>query len=292
MNKIGIVIVDYNGKKDTEELLQSLVKADMRNFDVKVVVVNNGVDDLSSLTTIYRGVEKIINNQKNVGFARANNQGIKYLLDVGAEFICLLNNDTIVKDNFLSALVGTFAGEKVGIVCPKIYFYPGCEFHKKRYAEDERGKVIWYAGGEIDWDNVYCRHRGVDEMDRGQFDQTEETDFATGCAMMIKREILEKIGSLDEKYFAYLEDVDFCWRAREARYKIIYCPKSIIWHKNASSSGGPGSPLHYFLQERNRLYFGFKYASFKIKLHLLQKMFSFLFSSNYKIVFSLMKMFL
>jgi len=128
--------------------------------------------------------------------------------------------------------------------------------------------VIWYAGGIIDWDNILAKHRGIDEVDRGQYEETSETPFATGCCMLIRKEVVEKIGLLDEKYFLYFEDVDYSLRAKKAGFKIVYFPKAHLWHKNAASSGKPGSATHVYYQTRNRLYFGFKYASLSTKKSL------------------------
>lgn len=249
MKKIAIIIVNYNGEKDTNELLNSLDKIKTDGNSLEIYIIDNGSTkniDYSekSFPCHYQ------RNKTNVGFAVANNQGIKEALKNGADYICLLNNDTTVDPNFLHSVISSFEkDDKIGIISPKIYFYPGREFHKDRYYDEEKGKVIWYAGGLIDWANVYCSHRGVDEVDSGQYNQEAETDFATGCCMLIKKKVMEDIGLLPEEYFAYFEDVDFCIRAKRKDYKIMYQPKSIIWHKNASSSGGSGSRLQFFLQE-------------------------------------------
>lgn len=289
MKKIAIIIVNYNGEKDTNELLDSLGKIKTDGNSLEIYIVDNGSTKNINYTdrSLPCHYQK---NKTNVGFAAANNQGIKLALQNGADYICLLNNDTTVDPIFVDNIILSFEkDDKIGVISPKIYFYPGREFHKERYEEKDKGKVIWYAGGLIDWENIYCSHRGVDEVDNGQYNTEIETDFATGCCMFIKKEVIEKSGFLNEEYFAYFEDVDFCIRAKKVGYKIIYEPRSIIWHKNASSSGGSGSSLQFFLQERNRLLFGFKYAKIKVKLHLLVKFFAFLFSKNYKISLSLVK---
>lgn len=291
MKKIFIIIVNYHGEKDTQELLESLDNIQRNDYELKIIIVDNSPDghksDFCSDRAMPCHYKKNINN---VGFAKANNQGIKYALENGADYVCLLNNDTTVSSDFLTELIKIAESDKhVGIISPKIYFFAGREFHKERYKPEEMGKVIWYAGGILDWDNIYGSHRGVDEIDKGQYDTTQETDFATGCCFFIKKEVVEKIGLLDEKYFAYLEDVDYCVRAKKAGYKIYYQPQAVIWHKNASSSGGPGSKLHFFLQERNRLIFGLKYATPNVRLHLLLKLLHFLFSNNYKIALSAIK---
>ena len=102
-------------------------------------------------------------------------------------------------------------------------------------------------------------------MDRGQFKVRKQITFATGACMLVKREIFEKVGFFDKKYFLYLEDMDFCVRIKSAGFRIIFEPEAIVWHKNASSSGGSGSLLQDYFITRNRLLFAFKHASFKTK---------------------------
>ena len=134
------------------------------------------------------------------------------------------------------------------------------------YHAQDKGNVLWYAGGSIDWQNLAAFHRGVDELDRGHFDTQQESDFATGCSVLIRREVLEKTGLLDERYFLYLEDVDLSVKAKQAGYQIGFCPQSRVWHKNAGSSGGAGSPLHQYYQTRNRLLFALRYGSWRIRI--------------------------
>src|SRR3989304_5188327 len=137
--------------------------------------------------------------------------------------------------------------DSVGGVVPKIYFEKGYEFHKDRYKESDKGKVIWYAGGKMDWENVYTKHKGVDEVDNGQFDRIEEVDFATGCALFTSAQVISEMKGFDNRYFLYFEDSDLSQRLKKAGYKILFYPKAILWHKNAGSTGGSGSSLQdYF----------------------------------------------
>ena len=152
-------------------------------------------------------------------------------------------------------------------VSPKIYFAPGYEFHKDNYGEEHKGKVVWFGGGKFDWDNVMSIHRGIDEVDRGEYGEEMEMDFATGCCFMVKREVLEKTGMFDDSYFAYFEDSDFSKRVLDAGYKIYYNGSTSISHK-VSQSTGTGSSLTDYYITRNRLTFGFKYASARTKFAL------------------------
>ena len=121
-------------------------------------------------------------------------------MDNGADYVLILNNDTLLDKNLILALIDSL-NENVGIVAPKIYFAKGYEFHKDKYSEKEMGKIIWYAGGIMDWPNIIARHRGVDKVDKGQYEILEQTDFASGCCMLVKREVFEKLDYLMKNIF-------------------------------------------------------------------------------------------
>src|SRR3989344_4257922 len=211
MKKVSIVIVNWNGIIQTRQCLRSLG------------TIRKEFSDVVALP-----------QESNRGFTGGNNAGIDYPLEHGANYVWLLNNDTEVDKQSLTAIIHAEAD----IVGSKIYFAPGFEYHKDRYKESERGRVIWYAGGIIDWQNMYASHRGVDEVDHGQYDVRVETDFVTGCSMMVRSEVFKRIGLFDERYYLYLEDVDLSLRAQKGGFRLIYEPVSVVWHKNAGSSGG------------------------------------------------------
>lgn len=94
--------------------------------------------------------------------------------------------------------------------------------------KDQQGKVLWYAGGLVDWANMYASHNGVDEVDYGQYDTPKETHFVTGCSFMISRDVIERVGMLDEKYYLYLEDLDYCIRIQRAGFRLLYIPTSSL----------------------------------------------------------------
>lgn len=248
--KIATVVLIYGESPNLEECLASLRLAKHPGIDNKIIVVDNSKD--------------------NTGYSGGNNKGLRQALAGGAEAVLILNDDTKVDKSFISEITKASNDKEAGLIAPKIYFYPKFEFHKDRYSPKELGKVLWYAGGTIDWNNCLGVHRGVDEVDAGQYQQQEETGFATGCAVLITREVFEKIGLYDEEYFLYLEDLDFSVRAQKAGFKIVYQPKAIVWHKNAQS-GGFKSGIHDYFFTRNRLLFGSKYASPKTKFALLRE---------------------
>lgn len=274
MVKVSIIILNWNGKKDTLECLKSLRKLQIDSFKMQVIVIDNGSDDNSvrdfNKITGFDDL-KIVENNKNLGFAAGNNVGIKAALSGGADFILLLNNDTVIKEDLVEKFLDAAnRHKKAGILTPKIYFYPGFEFHKDRYTKTEIGRVIWYAGGVIDWDNVYARNYGVDDTDIGQYSKELEFDFATGACMFVRKEVFEEIGFFDERYYLYLEDTDFSQRAKNEGWKIVFVPDAIVWHKVSQSSAIGGMLNDYFIT-RNRLLFGTTYAKGKTKLALIRE---------------------
>jgi GT2 family glycosyltransferase len=271
MKKIAIVMINYNGQKDTVDCLESILKIRKDGFRIETIIVDNYPENRIDIDEKkYKEISlKIIFNPINSGFSGGNNVGIKHALKENADYVLLLNNDTLVKSNFLEELFN-FAEStpQAGLIVPKIYFAKGFEFHKDRYKSEELGKVFWYAGGNMDWANVIGHHRGVDEVDQGQYDNIETTDFASGCCVLIRSEVFKKIGFLDEDYFLYYEDSDFSERAKKAGFRIYYLPTSVIWHKNAGSTGGSGSKLQDYYITRNRLLFGNRFAPLRSKLAL------------------------
>ncbi len=271
MKKICIIIVNWNGKDDTLRCLSSIKGIDTRGYSLSTIVVDNGsTNDSVAVIKKKHPWVTLIETKKNLGFTGGNNVGITHAMEHGADYIWLLNNDTIVDRNALT-LVEAFTVPHIGIAGSKIYFAPGHEYHRDRYTTSQRGKVLWYAGGLVDWDNVYASHRGVDEVDKGQFDKEEDTPYVTGCSFMIRRAVIEKIGGLDERYYLYLEDLDYCLKAKKAGFRLVYNPKSIIWHVNAGSSGGAGNPLHEYYLTRNRLLIGMRYAPLRTKFALIRE---------------------
>jgi len=271
--KVAVIVVNWNRKDDTVECLKSLSRVSTFGFELMTVVVDNGSTDgsLEALSKITNFSFRVISLKENTGFVGGNNTGITAALEGGADYVLLLNNDTLVDRGLIKELVKSAQENKDGgVFVPKIYFAPGFEFHKDRYPKFIQGRVIWFAGGVIDWDNVYGSNFGVDDVDRGQFDEEKETDFATGCALFTSRKVLEKVGLLNEKYFAYLEDLEFSLRAKAAGFKIVYVPTGYLWHKVAQSSA-IGSSLNDYFLTRNRLDLGLRNAPLRTKIALFRE---------------------
>lgn len=275
MRKFTFVVLHYRDVKNTKACLDSLCKMKLvQDVSVEVSVVDNNSPDPfpKEKITCAIGPITIQKNEKNLGYSGGMNSGMIPALQNGADYVVVVNNDTVFDVNFLKEVVAFLNAEKkTGIIVPKIYFYPGSEFHHDRYKDEERGKVIWYAGGKIDWANVISAHRGVDEVDFGQHDKERQTIFATGCCIVFPREILENVGYFDDTYYLYYEDIDMSMRVKRAGYEIFFLPEAILWHKNAKSAGGVGSSLQDYYISRNRMLFAMRYAPTRAKLSIVRE---------------------
>jgi GT2 family glycosyltransferase len=212
---------------------------------------------------------KVIVGKENLGFTGGHNLIWNKICNEEFDYFLLLNNDSLVDESCIKTLVNACEDEGIGGVVPKIYFTKGHEFHTTRYKENEKGKVFWFAGGHIDWANVESVHRGVDEVDHGQYDKKESISFATGACFLLKKTLLTKIGLFDNRYFLYYEDADLSQKVLQAGKKLLYVPEATVWHNNAGSSGS-GSALHDYYLTRNKMLFGMKYAPIKTRLHLIK----------------------
>lgn len=236
---VAVIIATWN-YPEIDRCLISLRKEQKRCGNLKVVVVDN-----ASINNEGRRIGKkfpwmhLIQNKENYGFAKGNNIGIKYALKkFNPDYIFLLNNDTEIKSNAIKNMIEFAESRKdIGIVGCKL-LYPN--------------KLIQHAGG---WIKPFgMGHYGNREEDKGQYDKIKEVDYVTGAAFLIKREIIEKIGLLDEGFSPYFrEEVDFCFRAKKLGYKIIYYPKSKIIHYTSMSIKRRVKAYTFFVFERTRL---------------------------------------
>ncbi len=238
---VYILILNWNGWQDTVECVESCWKLEYPNY--KIVVVDNGSNDGSEDRLRERFKDTaIIQTGANLGFAGGNNIGIRYALDHGAEFVWLLNNDTVVDPAALNELVKVAESESsIGMVGSKIM----------KYSEPA---VIDFAKGSIDYQTGTARHIGRGENDVGQYDNLTETDYITGCSLFVKKEVLAKVGLMPEEYFLYYEETDWCLRARRKGYKICCAPHSKVFHKVHSSTQKTHGAFLYYIT-RNRLFF-------------------------------------
>ena len=227
MKKIFIIILNYNGFDDTAKCLQTLYLLKNKSYILKTVIVDNGssqvqLNKLKKFLDDFTDIE-LIENGKNLGFAKGNNNGIRYALNHQADFILLLNNDTKIEMNFLKKLLFLAAP----ISSPVVKFR---EFRDKP-------KLIYDLGGYVNWTTGRTTHLNAYAGERKLFQDKEfiEVDYVAGCCMLVKEEVFQKIGLLDEKYFIYFEDVDFCVTAKRQGFRVIVDPKSIVYHKLGGS---------------------------------------------------------
>lgn len=262
---VYIILVNYKGVEHTIECIDSLKKITYSNYKI-IVVDNDSGDNSIEILNQYKEDIILIESKENLGFSGGNNLGIKYAIDNDADYVLLLNNDTTVKEDFLDELVNK-SKDDIGICIGKILFY---------YDKN----MIWYAGGEI---NKY--KGGTDtnafELDRGQFDNDKFITFATGCCMLISKEVINRVGLLREDYFLYFEDTDYCSRILKHGFKIRYCYKSVIYHKESVSTvRGSFNNVYYF--NRNRLYF------IKNNLEGINKMYSYIYTIGFSLTKSIL----
>ncbi len=237
------ILLQWRSCDDTLECLASLQATSYPNL--RIVVVDNGTPEhcRRALRTRFPAVDLLL-NERNLGFSGGNNRGIAYALAQGAEYVLILNNDTVVAPDFLEPLVARLSADRhIGMVGPKIYQY-GTE------------NQLWFAGTTCDWllgRPLRLRHRGFGQIDRGQYDREQYGDFLSGCAMLLRREVFERVGMFDRAYFAYFEDVDLCLRVRREGYRILYVPAACVYHKAARSSTGRRNfaPLSVYFTTRN-----------------------------------------
>lgn len=209
--KVFVIILNYNGKDFIRKCLASVFKADYPNLEV-VVVDNNSTDGSLELARINFSKAHFIKNEANIGVAAGNNVGIRFALERTADYILLLNQDTEVEKDFLSKLVEVAEkNEKIGIVSPVIF--------------NGYNKKIWFSGGKIKWWQM-----GVEYSTKAVQLDFYETNFASSCAMLIKKEVFKDAGLLDEDYFLYYEDADFCLKAKQAGFKTVVVTGSWAYH--------------------------------------------------------------
>jgi len=237
---VAIVVLNYNGTEDTLECLRSL--RHITYAGARIYLVDNGSCPplRASLPAEERHV-RLLESPVNLGFTGGCNLAARTALDEGATHVLFLNNDTIVDPGFLEPLVRALeADRRIGIATPKIYFHG-------------QDRVFWAHGARLDPWTGRSTHHGVYRRDAGQYDRVREVDRVTGCAMIARRDFIERVGMLDDRFFAYGEEIDWCLRGRKGGYRMAVVPESVVWHKGHRTSGRLGRPFIAYLQTRNHL---------------------------------------
>ncbi|WP_176557785.1 glycosyltransferase family 2 protein [Sporolactobacillus terrae] len=227
---VAIVIVNWNGYKDTIECLESLNSNLYSNFKVFLVdncSKNNSYELLQQDidTNRYHYDIELMQTEENLGFAGGNNFALKKAMKQNYKYYWLLNNDTIAKADSLSLLVDFLdKNSNVGITGSKIYY--------------NNTNMIWFVGGKFNRKTGKIAHIGYKDVDHGSYNQITEVDYITGCSMLVRHSVFEEIGLMKEDYFLYFEETDFNVRARKKGWDIKINPQSVIYHKVSISSGG------------------------------------------------------
>lgn len=237
---ISLITINFNQADVTCALLESTRHLTYPRFEI-IVVDNGSAEDPTE--RIRRGnypFVTVLRSENNLGFSGGNNLGIR---QAKGDYLFLLNNDTEVTPDLLEQLLKSFAlNPAIGVVCPKIRYF-------------DQPDTIQYAGYRpLNRFTGRTWAIGLQEKDSGQYDQPGPTHFAHGAAMMLRREVLRRVGLLDESYFLYYEELDWSMRIRRAGFQIFYQPKALIYHKE-SLSVGKNNPLKVYYHTRNRLLF-------------------------------------
>jgi GT2 family glycosyltransferase len=249
--KVYAVILNWNNHEDTRKCLESLEKATYPNLAI-IVVDNGSVDGSGKRLKEEFSNLRFIFNDKNLGFARGCNVGIRAALeDEDCGYVLLLNNDAVATPGFLKRAVETGETNRdVGLIGGKILYSP-------------ESKRIWYAGGEINRWRGLTVIRGFREVDQGQYDSASEVGFVTGALMLIPRQVLDRVGLLPEEYFFGTEEIDYSIAVKKAGYKLYYVPEFLIYH-SADGSHSNYDPKFVYNNYRGKLILQEKYLPKKL----------------------------
>ena len=237
--RVAIIIINYKGREDTLECLQSLTQLTYSPYEI-ILVDQDSKDGTPDVVRASFPSVHVIANPINNGFAGGNNVGLRVAMERSAEYLFLLNNDTVVEPGLLEPLVSLAGSDpQIGVVGPAMLYHA-------------QPDTIWSAGGTIDWQGNSNRP-GVDTvyMPGGT---PQDVDFIVGCGLLVKRSVLEQVGLFDERYFLYFEETDLCARIREAGYRVVYQPAARLWHKVSRSTGADSELTLYYMRRNALLY--------------------------------------
>lgn len=239
---VAVVILNWNGKKLLEQFLPSVLEY---SEEATVYVADNAsTDDSVHFVKNNFPTVKIIQNKENGGYAKGYNDALEH---IDADVFCLLNNDVEVTKNWLKPIINTFISEsETAIIQPKIL-----DFNKRDYFE-----YAGAAGGFIDkYGYPYCRGRifNTIEKDIGQYNDNAEIFWASGACLFIKKPIFKLLNGFDEAFFAHMEEIDLCWRAKNLGYHVKYVGNATIYHVGGATLNNI-NPKKTYLNFRNSLY--------------------------------------
>lgn len=239
---VAAVIANWNGGQENVECVASLLAEGLPAVDI--VFVDNGSND-GSLELVERRFPGItlIKNRENAGFGEASNQGARAALERGAEAVFFVNNDVVLPPGAMAALVRALESDAdLGIVGPRVL-----------YKNDPAR--LWCAGGMLTWRENLSTLLGHKELDGPRWRENRAVDYVAGCALLARRSVLEKIGFFDARYFAYMEDVDLCLRAKEAGFGVALIGAAHVLHSASTATGGGYNPRRKYMMGVNSIWF-------------------------------------
>ena len=261
VSSVWLITLGLNNARDSIECIGSLKELNYPSFDI--LYVDNGSEDVEfqQVADAFTDIH-IMRMKENVGMARGFNAGIAHALRQGADFVFMINNDTIVDRDLLRLLVE--AGEqdaRAAILVPKIYHY------------DDRD-IVWSAGSRFRRFPPAIIIRRGNQADDGQFDSQQDLEFATTCALAFPRAALQELGLLDANFFFFNEDYDFCLRAREAGFAIRFVPGAKMWHKvSRSTKAGSRNPFFWHTHGRSEEIFCRKHRKHRLMTGSIHKLY-------------------
>lgn len=236
------VVVNWNGGDQNVECVESLVRQGLPPG--RIVFVDNGSID-GSAEAVERRFSGLVllRNRENLGFGEGANQGAREALARGAELVFFVNNDVRLPDGTLEKLEEALARSRaVGIVGPRVLYM-------------DEPDVVWCAGGMLTWKQNLSTLLGHKEKDGPRWRESRDVDYVAGCALLARREVLEKVGLFDARYFAYMEDVDLCLRAKRAGYGVRLVGEAAAYHATSSATGGGYNPRRKYMMGVNSIWF-------------------------------------
>jgi GT2 family glycosyltransferase len=247
MKKVSVVILNWNGRNFLEKFLPGVIMHSSRDAEI-IIADNNSTDNSIEFLSINYPQIRVIQNSVNGGFAKGYNDA---LAQVKSEYYVLLNSDIEITESWIEPVIKLMDKDRRIAACqPKL-----CSWHKPGNFE-----YAGAAGGFIDhYGYPFCRGRIFQEIeeDKGQYDQETEIFWATGACMFVRAELFHRFGGFDNDFFAHMEEIDLCWRLKNAGFKIMFCPDSVVFHVGGGTLPKKSS-LKTYLNFRNNLTLIFK----------------------------------
>ena len=263
-----VIVLNHSHREDTNSCIATLLKSNYENFRIILLESTSAGEAVQEFRSEDPRVQTI-RLTENLGYAGNNNVGIQAALDQEAEWVFILNNDTVLDPACLSLLIENGELDRgVGIVGPMVYHF-------------DQPDVIQSAGGILG-KNWQSNHAGINQHDTGQFKTVRQVDWISGCAILVRRALIEDVGALDPDYFLYWEEIEWCLRARRAGWKILHIPQAKLWHKGVNQDYQPRPYVTYYMT-RNFLHTLFKHnAPIAVRLFALFNVFRTLVSWSIK----------